>query len=156
MKSSGAAVVSGHRRINMTIQADLPASRCVSRWAEFVCVYKRFYCPIECLQRRISLSSSQHFVFNSFNKKSFNKSVVFFPNVLFDAIKNSLMCFTVSPSRLPSTTGSSDRTRPGSGVCVGVCRAWPGHQRSQRLVYCPCLPSLSLSLRKEKKAQATV
>lgn len=35
---------------------------------------------------------------------------------------------------LSSTTSSSDRSRPGSCVCVSMRRARTGHQRSQRLV----------------------
>lgn len=34
---------------------------------------------------------------------------------------------------LPSTTSSSDRSRPGSCVCVGMRRTGSGNQRSQRL-----------------------
>lgn len=36
---------------------------------------------------------------------------------------------------LPGTSSRSDRPRPGSCMCVRVCRTWPGHQWSQRLVY---------------------
>lgn len=44
------------------------------------------------------------------------------------------VCYVCVFRRLPSTTSSSDRSRPGSCMCVSMRRTGTGHQWSQRLL----------------------
>lgn len=129
MKSSGSAAIGGHPCIYMTIQRDLPASRCVSQTLG-LCLY-----DFTAWWRYAGdYSQVQHIQYATLVSRWFRwcQTIDFF------FLINHLFYDIVYPSSfrwLPSTKSSSDGSRPGSCVCVSLCRAGPRHQWSQRSVY---------------------
>lgn len=116
MKSSGTTSISEHCYIYMTIQRDLPASRC----------------HIHCICLCVFLLSDADFA----GCIQVHIVVVVQSQTTIDHCFIGIV-YLMSSRRLPSTTSCSDRSRPGSCVRVCMCRAGPGNQWSQRLV---CFP----------------
>ncbi len=153
MKSSGSAAISGHPCIYMTIQRDLPASRCVSQSLclclhDFIawwrCGVYVDHCTEIPIQKCRILTGKIWLLVNMLFKWCFIYIWSTKPsNLFYDIVYRSSFRW------LPSTTSSSDRSWPGSCVCVSLRRAGPGHQWSQRSVYISV--SLPCHCRQERK-----